>query len=326
MRPSRQRSCQSFTAAACTSASTALSSRSRGAPSSTIREAPRDDSGGGVVPAASGATAVFVTAGPVATDPDKDAKTRANPRVSKVPLASEMPAATPAAAPTATEATTAELGQRVAPRESLADESPSLFPALAGRACFDRPRRVAPASPIGRQWGEPPPPSAAQRMPVAHDRRGRKCWISPRTLRAAAASRRSERAPAARVFHLPRRERGRGSRTSSGPQSLSLSGGAHVMHQLLPWGKLVWLFSNSCLHRMHVFVAPSMGCVSSVVVVCIPLHPSDSEKRVRVETRILTRICIQDTQRSRQISEPPDSRTRIAELALERWRARRGSR
>ena len=30
--------------------------------------------------------------------------------------------------------------------------------------------------------------------------------------------------------------------------------------------------------------------------------------------------------RSRQISEPPDSRTRIAELALERWRARRGSR
>ena len=73
MRPSRQRSCQSFTAAACASASTALSSRSRGVPSSTVREAPRDDSGGGVVPAASGATAVFVTAGPVATDPDKDA-------------------------------------------------------------------------------------------------------------------------------------------------------------------------------------------------------------------------------------------------------------
>lgn len=44
------------------------------------------------------------------------------------------------------------------------------------------------------------------------------------------------------------------------------------MHQLLPWGKLVWLFSNSCLHRMHVFVAPSMGCVSSVVVVCAALH------------------------------------------------------
>lgn len=112
---------------------------------------------------------------------------------------------------------------------------------------------------------------------------------------------------------------------SVGPQSLSLSGGAHLMHQLLPWGKLVWLFSNSCLHRMHVFVAPSMGCVSSVVVVCIPLHPSDSEKRVRVETRIFRRICLPDT-RSRQISEPPDSRTRIAELALERWRARRGSR
>ena len=67
------------------------------------------------------------------------------------------------------------------------------------------------------------------------------------------------------------------------------------MHQLLPWGKLVWLFSNSCLHRMHVFVAPSMGCVSSVVVVCASLQPSDSAKRVRVETRILTRICIQDT-------------------------------
>ena len=98
-----------------------------------------------------------------------------------------------------------------------------------------------------------------------------------------------------------------------------------MMHQLLPWGKLVWLFSISCLHRMHVFVAPSMGCVSSVVVVCIPLHPSDSEKRVRVETRIFRRICLPDT-RSRQISEPPDSRTRIAELALERWRARRGSR
>ena len=160
--------------------------------------------------AASGATAVFVTAGPVATDPDRDAKTRANPRVSKVPLASEMPAATPAAAPTATEAMTAELGQRVAPRESLADESPSLFPALAGRAWSDRPRRVAHASPLGRQWGEPPPPSAAQRMPVAHDRRGRTRWISPGTLRAAAASRRSERAPAARVFHLPGRERGRG--------------------------------------------------------------------------------------------------------------------
>ena len=82
---------------------------------------------------------------------------------------------------------------------------------------------------------------------------------------------------------------------SVGPQSLSLSGGAHLMHQLLPWGKLVWLFSNSCLHRMHVFVAPSMGCVSSVVVVCASLQPSDSAKRVRVETRILTRICIQDT-------------------------------
>ena len=68
-----------------------------------------------------------------------------------------------------------------------------------------------------------------------------------------------------------------------------------MMHQLLPWGKLVWLFSNSCLHRMHVFVAPSMGCVSSVVVVCIPLHPSDSEKRVRVETRIFRRICLPDT-------------------------------
>ena len=67
------------------------------------------------------------------------------------------------------------------------------------------------------------------------------------------------------------------------------------MHQLLPWGKLVWLFSNSCLHRMHVFVAPSMGCVSSVVVVCASLQLSDSAKRVRVETRILTRICIQDT-------------------------------
>ena len=203
MRPSRQRSCQSFTAAACASAST-----SGGVPSSTTWEALRDW-GGGVASAAS--TAVFFTAGPVATDPDRDAKTRANPRVSKVPLAREMPAATPAAAPTATEAMTAELGQRVAPRwESLADESPSLFPALAGRACFDRPRRVAPASPIGRQWGEPPPPSAAQRMPVAHDRRGRTRWISPGTLRAAAASRRSERAPAARVFHLPRRERGRG--------------------------------------------------------------------------------------------------------------------
>ena len=118
MRPSRQRSCQSFTAAACASASTG----SGGVPL-------LDDSGGAEgrlgrrsgVPAASGATAVFVTAGPVATDPDRDAKTRANPRVSKVPLASEMPAATPAAAPTATEAMTAELGQRVAPRESLAD-------------------------------------------------------------------------------------------------------------------------------------------------------------------------------------------------------------
>ena len=70
---------------------------------------------------------VFVAAGPVATDPDKDAKTRANPRVSKVPLASEMPAAAPAAAPTATEATTAELGQRVAPWESLANGSVRCF-------------------------------------------------------------------------------------------------------------------------------------------------------------------------------------------------------
>ncbi len=98
------------------------------------------------------------------------------------------------------------------------------------------------------------------------------------------------------------------------------------MHQLLPWGKLVWLFSNSCLHRMHVFVAPSMGCVSSVVVVCASLQPSDSEKRVRVETRIFDENLHARYPRSRQISEPPDSRTRIAELALERWRARRGSR
>ena len=55
-----------------------------------------------------------------------------------------------------------------------------------------------------------------------------------------------------------------------------------MMHQLQPWGKLVWLFSNSCLHRMHVFVAPSMGCARLVRRCVRVLQPSDSAKRVRV--------------------------------------------
>lgn len=113
---------------------------------------------------------------------------------------------------------------------------------------------------------------------------------------------------------------------SVGPQSLSLSGGAHLMHQLLPWGKLVWLFSNSCLHRMHVFVAPSIGCVSSVVVVCASLQPIRLGKTRASRDANLRENLPPRYRRSRQISEPPDSRTRIAELALERWRARRGSR
>ena len=149
----------------------------------------------------------------------------------------------------------------------------------AGRA------RLSSRSPVGRT-------AAAERCP-AHARRSRSTRPDPlditgnppRGCRLAPLRARPRRP----CFPPPPTRAGTGSRTSSGqvgPQSLSLSGGAHLMHQLLPWGKLVWLFSNSCLHRMHVFVAPSMGCVSSVVVVCIPLHPSDSEKRVRVETRI----------------------------------------
>mmetsp|Transcript_12816 Transcript_12816/g.50049 ORF Transcript_12816/g.50049 Transcript_12816/m.50049 type:complete len:509 (-) Transcript_12816:79-1605(-) len=188
MRPSRQRSCQSFTAAACASASTGLTAPPR-VPSSTIWEAPRDW-GGGAMSAASGATAVFVTAGPVATDPGRDAKTRANPRVSKVPLASEMPAATPAAAPTATEAMTAELGQRVAPRESRCFR-PSRFrgargpiarggsrtPLLSVASGANRRRRALPsacqsltivaAGPAGyrREPSARRPPRAAQSVP-----------------------------------------------------------------------------------------------------------------------------------------------------------------
>ena len=151
--------------------------------------------------------------------------------------------------------------------------------------------RLSYRSPVGRT-------AAAERCP-AHARRSRS--TRPELLDIAENPPRGGRlaplraCPRRPCFPPPPTRAGRGSRTSSGPQSLSLSGGAHVMHQLLPWGKLVWLFSNSCLHRMHVFVAPSMGCVSSVVVVCASLQPSDSAKRVRVETRILTRICIQDT-------------------------------
>ena len=181
--------------------------------------------------------------------------------------------------------------------------------------------RLSYRSPVGRT-------AAAERCP-AHARRSRS--TRPELLDIAENPPRGGRlaplraCPRRPCFPPPPTRAGRGSRTSSGPQSLSLSGGAHLMHQLLPWGKLVWLFSNSCLHRMHVFVAPSIGCVSSVVVVCAALlHPTrknacESRRESSVESA-------SQIPRSRQISEPPDSRTRIAELALERWRARRGSR
>lgn len=69
-----------------------------------------------------------------------------------------------------------------------------------------------------------------------------------------------------------------------------------MMHQLLPWGKLVWLFSNSCLHRMHVFVAPSMGC-ARVVRRCVRVPPNHPTRQNACDffTRIFTRICLADT-------------------------------
>ena len=108
-------------------------------------------------------------------------------------------------------------------------------------------------------------------------------------------------------FPPPPTRAGRGAELLGSSVAVAV-GGAHVMHQLLPWGKLVWLFSNSCLHRMHVFVAPSMGCVSSVVVVCAcALQPSRAQTARASRDANLDENLHPRYRRSRHISEPPDS-------------------
>ena len=160
MRPSCQRSCQSLTAAACVSASTEpKGAGSRGRTAVSVDGiAALDD------PRA-------LAAGPT-DEPDRDAKTCVNPRISSPPcpwVVNEMPAATLAAAPTATEAMTAVLGHRLVAPRGISLEG---LLVLLAAAFVDRLRRVTPAPPLGRQNGElPPPPSAIHGMPPTHDRR-----------------------------------------------------------------------------------------------------------------------------------------------------------
>ena len=165
MRPSRQRSCQSFHRRR-----VRIRVYKRRALLDDVG-APRDWGGGGV--RGRRGTAVFFTAGPVATDPDRTRRTRANPRVSKVPLARRCPRRRPRRRRTAT-AMTAELGQRVASGESLADDlvvvsgprgARVVRSPTAGRA------RLSSRSPVGRT-------AAAERCP-AHARRSRSTRPDP---------------------------------------------------------------------------------------------------------------------------------------------------